>query len=104
MSELTVKQFLIERNEKEGYGTNYECLAETLTEEGKRVYTNPEIDMHRWYGIQEAVNEIDGLFIMFNDYVITGDNGMSDMDLEYDLGGAKFVTKKERTITETYYG
>lgn len=104
MTELTVKQFLIERNERDGESADYDGLAETLTEEGERVYTDPEVDMHRWYGRQRVVNKIDDKFIMFWDYIITGDNSMSDMDLEYDLDGAKFVTKKERTITETYYG
>jgi hypothetical protein len=100
--EKTVREFLIECNTAEGYGVDDDCLIETLTE-GKRVYTDPYIDMHRWYGTQAAVNEVEGVFVMFTDYVITGDNGMADMDLSYDLDSAKIVTRKERQVTEIYY-
>lgn len=101
-SPLTVKQFLTEYNEREGYGTDKSCLIETLTE-ATRVYDDPNMDEHRWYICQEVVNEIDGTFIRFTAYIITGDNNMSDMGLEYDLDSAEIVQRKERTVIEIYY-
>jgi len=98
----TVRQVLADYSKSKGYGDDDDILTEILTE-GKTVYTDPYIDMHRWYGIQNVVNEIDGVFIMFSDYIITGDNGMGDMDLSYDLDSAKIVTRKERTVIEVYY-
>jgi hypothetical protein len=59
--------------------------------------------MHRWYGIQSVVNEIDGVFIMFNDYIITGDGCMGDMDLSHNLDDMAIVHRKERTVIEVYY-
>jgi hypothetical protein len=98
----TVRGFLTEYNKANGYGVDDECLIETLTE-SKRVHTDSYIDMHRWYGIQSVVNEIDGVFIMFSDYIITGDNGMADMDLSHNLDGMVIVHRKERTVIEVYY-
>ena len=71
--------------------------------EGSEVWISPDIDMHRWYGRQCTVVELEGVFIEFNQYIITGDNGMGDMDLEYNLDDFKIVQQKQRTIVETYY-
>jgi len=99
----TVREFLTQYNESKGYGTDDESLVESLIECGTRVHTDPDIDMHRWYGIQTVVNELDGVFVMFNDYLITGDNGMDDMGLSHDLDEMAIVHKKERTVIEVYY-
>lgn len=101
MSEQTVKEYLLELAEKEGYGTDEEDLNWVLTE-GKRVWSG-EQDAHRWYMREEAVNEVGGRFIHFHDYIITGDDNMYDMDLHYNYDNMKFVEPKIRTIEETYY-
>ena len=98
----TAKQFLEECCKSKGYDTDYESLAETLTE-GKTVWSDPDTDQHRWYICQDVVNEVEGVFIKFTDYIITGDNSMSDMDLKYDLDSAKIVTKKTKEVTVTFY-
>ena len=97
----TVREFLAGICAREGYGTEEGSLTELLTE-GARVHSG-DTDEHRWYICQDVVNEVEGTFIRFTDFIITGDNSMSDMDLSYDLDAAKIVTKKERRITETYY-
>jgi putative phage-type endonuclease len=98
----TVREFLTEYNKAKGYSVDDECLIESLTE-SNRVHTDPDIDMHRWYGIQTVVNEINGVFIMFSDYIITGDNGMGDMGLSHNLDDMAIVHRKERTVIEVYY-
>lgn len=100
---LSVVDYLKARNEKEGYSVDMEGLVETLQESGTVVWEDGYIDMHRWYGVQEVVYKLDDKFIGFYNYIITGDNGVSDMGLEYDLADASFVTKKTRTIEEVYY-
>jgi len=97
----TVREFLKQHNEAKGYGADEDALIETLVE-GERVHTDGR-DEHRWYICENAVNEINGTFIQFTDYVITGDNNMSDMDLEYDLDSAQIVERKERQVIEIYY-
>ena len=97
-----VKEFLTAINKREGYSIDDEALVETLVETGERVFSGYQ-DVHRWYITEEVVNEVEGRFIMFTDYIITGDNGMDDMDLSYDLEKAYFVEKKTREVTETYY-
>lgn len=97
-----VRDFLTDYNKKLGYGTTDEDLADTLLGASKKVWTG-DSDEHRWYILQETVVEIDGKFILFDDYIITGDNSMRDMDLEYDLDAARFVERKERVETVVYY-
>ncbi len=41
-----------------------------------------KIDERRWYNLEEKVVEINGKFISFTDYDITGDGSASDMDLK----------------------
>jgi len=102
MAEQTVREFLTEYNKNNGYDIDDDSLIETMVYVGKKVHREG-IDEHRWYICETVVNEIDGTYIEFTDYIITGDNSMSDMDLEYDLDSAKIVEKKERQVTEIYY-
>lgn len=67
------------------------------------VWESNYIDEHRWYGLREVVVELEGKFIKYEEYRITGDNSMCDMDLEYNLNDFSFVEKKTRTVEETYY-
>lgn len=98
----TVREFLTRINSSKGYTVDNKSLIESVTE-GCRIHTDPYIDMHRWYGIQTVVNEVEGVFIMFSAYIITGDEGMSDMGLEYSLDEMSIVQRKERTVIEVYY-
>jgi len=97
-----VREFLKKVNEEHGWGTDDDSLIETLIDYGVTVHTEG-MDEHRWYICQTKVNQIDGTFIAFTDYIITGDNSMSDMDLKHDLETARIVERKERAITEIYY-
>jgi len=101
MNEQSVREFLTAINIKEDWDIDDESLGETLVDHGRKVYSG-EQDSHRWY-IREigSVQQIEGRFIQYDDYIITGDNSMSDMDLHYDIDNAKFVEKKTRTIEET---
>lgn len=80
-----------------------ELVDEVLLWKGKKVWSDPDMDIHRWYNRQEVVYELHGYFIKFYDYIITGDKSMGDMDLEYDLDEFEFVEKKEKVTTVTYY-
>jgi len=42
-------------------------------------------------------------YIRFEKYVITGDYGLSELGLGYDLDAAEFVEPKTHVITETFY-
>jgi hypothetical protein len=97
----TVREFLKQVSEKKGYGVTDADLIELLTE-GNKVHSEGR-DEHRWYICETVVCEVDGTYIQFTDYIITGDGNMQDMDLEYDLDSAKIVERKEREITEVYY-
>ena len=99
---MDVREFLSAYNEKKGWSTDDDTLIETMVHTGKVVHREGR-DEHRWYVCETAVTEIDGTFIQYTDYLITGDNSMSDMDLEYDLDAARIVQRKERQITEVYY-
>lgn len=97
----TAREVLTTNNEKEGWPTDDDSLREALSE--AEVIWNGDPDVHRWYHRVQAVVEFNGVFIKFWDYVITGDNSMSDMGLEYDLDAAKIVQRKEREVVEVYY-
>jgi hypothetical protein len=97
-----VRDFLKKYNSEKGYGVTDEDLRESLAFGGVEVWSGSQ-DEHRWFICIEKVRDFDGTFILFGDFIITGDNCMSDMDLEYDLDAAKIVERKERTITEIYY-
>jgi len=99
---MTVREFLTEYNKKDGYGTDDDELIETLIEYGNIVHREGR-DIHRWYMCDTVVTEIDGTYIKYIDYTITGDSCMRDMDLKYDLDSAKIVERKEREIVEIYY-
>jgi len=76
-------------------------ILEIITE-GETVWEG-EMDTHRWYILQEVVVAVGDLFVWFQKYIITGDNSMSDMGLEYDLDDFALVERKERVVTEVYY-
>jgi hypothetical protein len=99
---MTVREFLTDFNRTQGYGCGDMQLVEALTECGNVVWEGKD-DAHRWYIIRPKVKEINGTFILFDDYIITGDGCMSDMGLEYDIDDAEIVEQKERVVTEVYY-
>jgi len=97
----TVKELLESICVREGYEVDEDIMIEFL-EDANVVYTG-ERDVHRWYIIEDVVVELEGYYIAWYNYIITGDGCMSDMDLEYDLDAAYFVERKEREIVEVYY-
>ena len=101
MSNQTVREFLKKHNEKRGWDTDEYGLTETLVE-ADTVWSGAD-DTHRWFICRPVVKDVEGTYIRFLDYIITGDNSMSDMDLEYDLDNAEIVERKERQVTEIYY-
>jgi len=103
MKDQTVREFLKEYSESKGWPVESdEDLVETLLDATKHVLTIQH-EQHIWYIAAETVVELDGRYIKYNDYVITGDDNAADMGLEYDLDTARFVERKERQITEVYY-
>lgn len=80
-----------------------EDIIEVVVECSKEVWADSYIDHHRWYSLQDIVVELEGNFIAYTKYIIQGDNGMADMDLEYSVDYFAVVEKKERTVVETYY-
>lgn len=103
---LTVREALLQYHLAQ-YGepviTDDSELIEILQEEGTEVYRGSDIDMHRWYGRREVVKDFKGVFISFDEYVITGDHSMYDMGLKYSLEDMTIVQRKERVVTEIYY-
>ena len=68
------------------------------------VWEDSALDEHRWYARREVVVKVEGKFVWFNKYLFTGDFGMSDMDLEYDLDkDFALVEPMTRVVEETYY-
>ena len=103
MKDKTVREFIREYNIKNGWtADDDDDLMETLLDGSEHVETI-HLDAHRWYIAAVTIVKLNGRYIKFDDYVITGDNSVSDMGLEYDLDSAKFVEKTERQITEIYY-
>ena len=99
---MDVREYLTKYNEEKGWTTDDRSLIETLVDLGEVVHREGR-DEHRWYIIETAVAKVGDVFIQYLNYVITGDNNMSDMDLEYDLDAARIVQRKYRQITEVYY-
>ena len=89
---------LFDADHTEGY------IIECLVDFSVKVWADPELEVHRWYSLQECVVEYEGTYFRYSKYIITGDACMEDMDLEYSLDDFDIVQKKERVVTETYYG
>ena len=103
MSNQTVREFLKEYSVSKGWPVESdEDLVETLLDATNHIKTIQH-EAHRWYIAAETIVELDGKLIKFDGYVITGDNNVADIGLEYDLDSAKFVERKERQVTEIYY-
>ena len=98
----TVKELLESICIRDGYEVDHDNMSEVLSEYGERVWEGKR-DQHRWYIRLPVVVKLEGYYIKYWDYIITGDGCMSDMDLEYDLDEAYFVERKERDIVEVYY-
>ena len=94
-----IRQHLTAFNENGGWGTSDKDLMETLTE-ATPVYKAIG-SAHRWYDDEFRVVNIGGMLIGYNGFHITGDNGVSDMGLEYKIDSVCEVEKKE--VTEFQY-
>jgi len=77
----TLKELLIKYNTEHGYGTEEKDLYKTFCESFKTVWKDPNLDVHRWYNIQDQVVQIGNRFFMHYVYIITGDMCAADMDL-----------------------
>lgn len=98
----TVREFLKQYNKVNGFGTDEYSLIEALVDSGEVVHREGR-DEHRWYICETVVKNIDGTYIKYIDYLITGDSCMNDLGLKYDIDAASIVERKERQITEVYY-
>lgn len=78
-------------------------IIEVVTECTSEVWCDSYVDHHRWYSLQDVVVELEGHYIAYQKYIIQGDMGMRDMDLEYSVDDFSVVQKKTRIIEETYY-
>lgn len=98
----TVKEIFTPILEKEGYKPSEDGIIEYIIEFGEEVWTG-DTDEHRWYILEETVHDVDGIFVKFDKYIITGDKSMDDMDLSYDLNDFSIVERKEKVETVVYY-
>lgn len=89
-----VKQHLIQYALKHGYSEEEINLEEILREEGTQVHSEI-VSSHRWYDDEEIIVELDGMYIRYYDYHITGDNSAYDMGLEFDESSVVQVFKKQ---------
>lgn len=99
----TIKDIVAQYCKEEASTITKSDIIEVITECSKEVWTDGYIDQHRWYGLQDVVVELEGVFIAYQKYIITGDNGMADMDLEYSVDDFSIVEKKTRVVEQTYY-
>ena len=65
---------------------------------GNTIYEG-EYDHHRWYSVIDKVARLGEKYFAFQDYHISGDTSMEDMDLNYYLDTIHEVTPIEVTIT-----
>jgi len=83
--------------DKEGYKcVDNDDIMDMITESSE-IYTE-NTGSHRWYDDLFVVVDINGLLIGFDGFYMTGDSGMFDMGLEYDLSSVCEVEKKEKVI------
>ena len=97
----TVKELLESVCIRDGYEPDYDNMSEIL--ECGEVVWEGERDQHRWYIRLPVVVKLEGYYIHYTSYIITGDGCMDDMDLQYNLDAAHFVERKEREVVEVYY-
>ncbi len=86
-------------------GTKYpieegESVCEYLSEVGEQVHSE-NVGSRRWYDDEFRVVKLGDVLIGYDGYYMTGDNGMSDMGLEYDDSTVCFVEEYELT-TKAY--
>ncbi len=78
-------------------------LIEVIVDCGDVVWEDSYIDEHRWYNLRDTVVELStGLYIKYARYSFTGDAGMGDMDLSYDINDFSIV-RKESTMKEVIH-
>jgi hypothetical protein len=82
--------------ESKGWGTAEDDIIETIRE-SKKVWQD-EGDVHRWYILNTRVVCIDGMYIGFDHFTITGDNSASDMGLEFDKKSICEYEAKEKVV------
>jgi len=67
--------------------------------DGKVVYSEIGAS-HRWYDEKTVVVRIDGNLILYGWYHLTGDNGVSDMGLSFDLSSVMFCEEYQVVVTK----
>ena len=82
---------------------NDDHIIEFITE-AKTVFRDSDVDEHRWYNrVQVVVEPHVNLFVRYNSYQMTGDSGMDDMDLQYDLEQDFWIVEKREVIETVIY-
>jgi hypothetical protein len=94
-----IKQFLIDQNTKEGYGTTDLDLRETLTE-GKEVFSKKNSGS-RWWDTWQHIVEINGRYISYEWAHANRDESIFDLGWEFDWDSIVEVWPK--TIETTKY-
>jgi hypothetical protein len=105
MSKQTFREFITAYIEDQGSPDPCDAaLIETIRECADEVWSDSYLEQHRWYSRQGIVVKLGDTYIKYGEYIITGDYGMSDMDLSYNIDkDFRIVERKERVITEFYY-
>lgn len=101
MEELNeeVKQFLTTVFEKNSKPTDDSDEFMELIKYSTKVYTTI-VGHHRWYDDELNVVKIDGKYIGYLDYYMTGDACAYDMDLHFDWSSVAFYESYPVTKTE----
>jgi len=73
-----LKQYNIDRN----HDTTDEELEYTLVY--AKLISETTFEHHRWYDVTNRVVQINDKFFHYSYYHVTGDNSVSDMELEFD--------------------
>lgn len=91
-----IKQHLVEYAASKNWQTDDDTLFE-IVRESKEVYSE-KISSHRWYDDTFIVVEVNGMYIGYHDFYMTGDNNASDMGLDYDINSICEVRPVEKRV------
>lgn len=91
-----VIEFLKEYCRDEGWEDTDSMIEEILT--SSDIEYEEVNSKHRWYYEVFRVVQIKDKLIGYNWYENTGDNGISDMGLKFDMNSVYFVEKKQKLV------
>ncbi len=91
-----IREHLENYCKRRGYDISNEDLMEVVTE--SKIIDWEITNSHRWYDNTEVITEVDGMFLKYDGFHITGDNSCDDLGLKHDLNSLVEVVKTTKTI------